>query len=454
MDLFQLPPLPQGKAFLPFQIPLMQQMLYFYITRHMKGVYNGCDRGLGKTIKAIALANFFEARRTIIVCPASVRANWEEEIREFSTIPNPRIRTIYNSRDILPNFDHVNFIVCSYAMLIKPAVFKAIIKDRFDFCIFDEAHNLLTLHSQKTKACIQVWNNSKRGNMLSGTPIRRCTTDLFPSLHILMPEDFHSFTEFAEEYAKKRTVPWGSGSEYYDGKNLDQLKQVLRQNFFVRISKDEALPDLPKKNYQKIVLDVKLSSSEKFTKEEEEAILEAFQDPAAAKPRSKSVRDTRHVAHKRQELAIKKVDSGLEFILDFIDCDQPTPIVIYAFYHLTIDYLAQQLAEFNPVILDGRTPGKQKQKAIDDFCEGRTSVFIGQIQSAGVGIDGLQHRASNVIYVETSYDPSDIEQSVDRLCRYGQTQRVNAYFFCARDTVEENVFKIVKSKQTMIEKVI
>jgi len=95
-------------------------------------------------------------------------------------------------------------------------------------------------------------------------------------------------------------------------------------------------------------------------------------------------------------------------------------IVIFARHREVIDKLKEKLSAFNPVIFRGGMTPPEKEKAkhffiTDPFCR----VFIGNIQAAGTGVDGLQKVSNTAIFAELSWVPGEMEQCVRRLKRMG-----------------------------------
>lgn len=94
--------------------------------------------GLGKTAECILLGNAIEAKHTLVVCPASLRLNWEREIWSWSTIPNVSTYPVLKSGDGV-SLD-ANYVIISYALLANQSILDAILDVTWDHVILDEAH--------------------------------------------------------------------------------------------------------------------------------------------------------------------------------------------------------------------------------------------------------------------------------------------------------------------------
>ena len=442
-------PVPEGKTLFSFQKNSILEMLRFMQDLAMKGVYLGSDMGLGKTCTTITLAaNILKSKRILVLCPSGLRGTWETEIRDWDLDPLPTIHTLYTSRGAIRPVT-AKWCVCSYALLLKKNVFERLYEVPWDFIIFDEAKELKSMDAKRTVLAIELWNRARRGIWQDGTPITRTTLDIYPACHTLMPGDFTCIDTFAEEYCLKRSVPWGwQGWEYFGGKNLEKLRDIIRSNFFVRKKKEEVLPDLPDTTYQKIVLDCG-PFDKKLTEAQENFILDAVRmgkDPnECARPE-----DKKHISERRLEAGMKTLKEGKEFIGNMLE--SKIPIVVVAYHRAVIDAIMEIYNQYNPVKIDGSVVGAAKDRARDAFNTGKTDLIVLQIKSA-VGIN-LQYRCSTVIYVETSYDPTQIEQSRDRVRRIGQKNAINCYFLVAKGSVDEEVFEVMKRKLMMIEQVI
>lgn len=121
----------------------------------------GDQPGLGKTPIAIAFANEIDAKRVLVVCPANIRIQWVNRIREWSTMrwPHNLIYPILSGRHgVHPT---AQWTVVSYDLARTPAIGRALARQRYDLLILDEAHYLKTVDSGRTHAVF--------GDLLTGS---------------------------------------------------------------------------------------------------------------------------------------------------------------------------------------------------------------------------------------------------------------------------------------------
>jgi SWI/SNF-related matrix-associated actin-dependent regulator of chromatin subfamily A-like protein 1 len=152
----------------------------------------------------------------------------------------------------------------------------------------------------------------------------------------------------------------------------------------------------------------------------------------------------------RRELAMLKLDESANYIKDMLE--SVDKIVIFAYHHDVMNILKYKLAAFNPVILTGKHTLANKQKAVDDFQNKKgVRVFIGQIQAAGTGL--TLTAASDVVFVESSWVPGEINQAIDRCHRIGQKHNVTAKFLVVEKSLDETMLKSIFDKGKIINQI-
>ena len=451
IDNFSIP-IATSQKMLPYQDAAIRRMLRFFVTNGMKGVYNGYEPGLGKSMMAITLAaNIFKSKKILVGCPPGLVGNWADEIRKWDIDNTSGVLTvnqIRKSRDAL-RYLTAKWTICGYSLFLSENVFRRLDEMDWDFIIFDEAKDLKSSTAKRTRLAQALWNNTRRGLWMDGTPMTKSAQDLYVPCNVMMPEHYTSEDEFCERYCLRRTTPWGyQGWEYFSGQNLEELGSHMRENFFVRKKKEEVLLDLPPTTYQKISLDCG-AFDKKLTEEQERTILEAIKegkDPnLCAKPQ-----DKKHISERRLEAGIKTLAAATDIIGTYVE--GKIPLMVVAYHTAVINAVMDMYKKFNPVKIDGSVVGAAKDRARDAFNNGQSDLIVLQIRSA-VGIN-LHYRCSNAIYAELSYDPTQILQSLDRLRRIGQHSSVNAMFLVAAGSVDEQIFDILKQKLQIIEQTI
>jgi len=133
-------PLPAGRKLLPYQ----SSGVAYALAREATLI--GDEMGLGKTIQAIAVANATAPRRILVICPASLKLNWRNEINAWQTLDLP-VRVINAGDDVTDTdgWNVINFDICHrYQEFLKGV--------EWDLVVIDECHRLKSQSAQRSLA--------------------------------------------------------------------------------------------------------------------------------------------------------------------------------------------------------------------------------------------------------------------------------------------------------------
>jgi len=101
--------------------------------------------------------------------------------------------------------------------------------------------------------------------------------------------------------------------------------------------------------------------------------------------------------------------------------------------------------------LDGRT--RNRQDRVDRFQEDEDcKLFLISLKAGGLGLNLTA--AEYVFLLDPWWNPAVEAQAIDRAHRIGQTRRVFAYRLIARDSVEEKVIELQKTKRDLADAII
>ena len=138
--------------------------------------------GLGKTTSTIIAALESGSKKILIVCPASLKLNWEREIRNYSD------RAVYICEG--KKYEDADFVITNYDILKNfhnesDKENSLIVKSNFDLVIIDEAHYISNTQAQRTKLINDIVSNIKRIWLLTGTPITSRPINYFNLLRMI-----------------------------------------------------------------------------------------------------------------------------------------------------------------------------------------------------------------------------------------------------------------------------
>ena len=391
----------EGQNYLPYQ----QAGIEFMVER--PNVLLADPPGLGKTIEIAGTLNQLHSPRVLIVCPASLRLNWIQELQKWLS------------------YDPESLEVVSVDSVWRKGVFSRLVATSFDFMAVDEAQYIKETDSKRSMACAALAAKAMRVVLMTGTPVKNRPRDGFHLLHILAPDIFPDYRQFALRYCaafqqtiyikggKKRTIWNDNGSS-----NLEELNDILRSTIMLRRSKEDALPQLPRKRRQLIEVEgaAKEVKAEKAAWEEVCASI-GYEEALRQMETGAGIAFT-EMASKRKTVALSKIPFVVEHVSNLLDSGEK--VILFAHHRDVISGLADGLKDYSPVTYVGGMNEKQKDDAKRRFMEDDACrVFIGNIQAAGTGLTLTV--SSTVVFAEMSYCPSDMEQCEDRACRIGQT---------------------------------
>lgn len=195
-----------------------------------KGVVLADEVGLGKTIEAgLVLCQYWSTgkRKIIIICPASLRKQWEAELQDKFGIPCEILDTKNHNaylRDGRNPLSAKRVIICSYNFCAKHK--GDIVTNRFDLAVIDEAHKMRNVYrkSARTAADVRDALHGVKKLLLTATPFQNSLMELYGLTSVIDDRFFGSEKSFRNEYGK--------------GENLKQLRERIRPLFTRTLRKD------------------------------------------------------------------------------------------------------------------------------------------------------------------------------------------------------------------------
>lgn len=405
----------------------------------------GDEPGLGKTVQAIALANLVDARRVLVVCPANVRLHWQAFAKRWSTIPGVCTYPIFSAKNGVHPRCH--YIIISYDILRNDSIQKTLASEEWDLVILDEAHFLKTPDAKRTQAVFGagryrgggIVGKAKRTLALTGTPLMNRPRECYTLARGL---NWESIDFMSEDYFRNRFNPSGWGWEVQG--RLPELRARLRCNFMIRRLKSEVLTDLPDKRYEMTFIEETgavraVLAKEKLLHFNPERIFESTFDVDG------------EMSTVRREMGEAKAPLVVEHIKYLLDIVELPKLVVFAHHRNVLDLLNDALVQYGPVMYRGGMTTSAKEMSRRAFISNPDcKIFLGQTDSAGLGLDGLQEVASHVVFAEPSWTPGTNEQAADRCHRKGQHQSVVVQFLIAEGSIDELVLGVMLRKVGVI----
>lgn len=380
----------------------------------------GDDMGMGKTLQvivAIKEANLFPC---IIVCPAFLKYNWADEFNKWYDANDISIIDT-NNQDFSRSITIIN-----YRILDKYK--ETLLSKKYALCVFDESQYIKNPKSQRSKVSIEMANRSPRAFLLSATPILNRTSELigqFEALGVL--NDFGGWHGFSKRYCDLKITKYGMDTS--SSSHVEELYQIMINNFYLKRLKRDYLKDLPEKISSKLEVDIR---NFKEYESEYEEIIKIIHD-------STYTQQLKLLATLRRLTGIGKIPYAKEWVKNTIA--QGNKVIVFCVHREVVQELGKLL---NCPIIYGGVSAKKKNTIKDEFQEGKHDCIVCNIDSGGVG---LNLTAGNfVLMLEEDYSPAKNEQAEDRSWRYGQTRQVNVVKVLAKNTVDEYIHEVVNKK--------
>ena len=434
-------PAPPGLSYLPYQ----KAGIAYAIKRRDALIAD--EMGLGKTIQAIGTINADpSAQRILVVCPASLKLNWQREAEKWLVEKRPIIVVSGGKTVEIPAGPVV--VVVNYEVVGKhPELQKG-----WDIAIFDESHYLKNPKAARTKEGLGI--SAKRRLFLTGTPIMNRPIELFPILESV--GIFGNYWKFAERYCDLQQTRYGV--DVSGASNLSELQGILREKIMVRRLKKDVLTELPAKIRQQIVLDPEGRDEKAAIKAELEVLKTAKKAKEALKNDKNNqeikgiyLNSLSEIAKARHSTTLVKVPRVVERVQELLESGEARKIIVFAHHRDVIDALKSGLSAFSPVSLTGEDSLEARQQAVDRFqTDPSCRVFIASIRAAGVGI--TLTAASTVIFAELDWTPSALSQAEDRAHRIGQTDSVLVVHILLNGSIDAKLSEKLIEKQKIIEK--
>ena len=403
------------------------------------------DMGLGKTPMSLwnLQKNFSRALPCIIICPASLKYQWKNEVKSvlgikaFVAEGRAPSKTKRVPKIVIINYDILQY----WLQWLKNKQPQSIVIDECQFIANPSTH--------RTKAVKTLCFGMNNITALSGTPLMNRPIELFPILNILKPITFSSRWSYGMKYCGGKRNQWGW--EFKGATNIEKLNKLLLDTCMVRRRKYEVLKDLPAKLRQ--VIPCKLSKSEyvEYNKANNDFLNWLGERDPEAVVRAERAEAVVKLGYLLRLVADLKLKYVVQWVQDFLESTD-RKLVVFANHRNVISNLNEQIKS-KSVVIDGSVPSAKRQEFVKRFqTDDRIRVFIGNIKAAGVGLNLTA--SSDTVFTEMAWRPSDHTQAEDRCHRIGQRDTVWAHYFVAENTIEEELCKIIQQKQEVISNIL
>ena len=396
------------------------------------------DMGLGKTTSTIIAALETGAKKILIVCPASLKINWQREIQNYSD------KSVYICEGKKFSTDE-EFTIINYDILknfydIKDKDNSLIATSKFDLVILDEAHMISNPQAQRTKIINSFVKKIERVWLLTGTPMTSRPINYYNILNLIESPVAANWMAYAIRYCQGYQFNAGKRKVWnvQGASNLDELRERTSKQILRRLKED--VLDLPDKIITPIYLRLKSKDYENLMGEYFDWYENKSEESSSLTVQFSKLMKVRKV------IADEKINNTIEIAENIIE--QGKKVIIFTNFTETLQLLHNHFGK-SSVYLDGSCSKVQRQFAVDQFQENdKIKVFIGNLKAAGVGI--TLTAAEACIMNDLSFVPAEHAQAEDRAYRYGQKNNVLVYYPLFENTIEGAIYDILSRKKKII----
>lgn len=407
--------------------------------------------GLGKTVCALVAQSFIKNDRILIICPNSLKYQWQKEINRFDLGSSI---VLDKSEDLSKIYDQ-KFIILSYQLMNNNIEFFE--KNSYDILIVDEVQKIKNNETITWKNIVRL--RSEYTFTLSGTPLENHVNDLISIINFLNPNEFNPLWKFYYQYC-----------DYTKAKVLG-LKSNMIEAFKNRIAKyiinpkiDDSELKLPELVEYTKICEIDQDSKachDKYFDMAVPLLSKAFTKPLTL-PEKNALNGYLTMARLASTDArlVSKTErtsnrfTEIENLIEEITKDNK--IVIFSEWIKATDLLIDFLEKNNIgyVYFNSTINSKKKQMNLNQFIKDDSIKVFLSTDSGGLGVDGLQLACHHLIHIERVWNPAKIKQRNGRLVRTLQSKdKVYSYYFTCKTEVEIMVEESNLRKNTLIENV-
>lgn len=414
--------------------------------------------GLGKSIQSIAIAverkNRGEINSCLIVCPASLKYNWLDEIHKFTkesalVIGHKTKNKEEREKQWIATgyfFKIVNYELLARDLYVEPkktdnriSSANAILKS-FDMSIFDECQYLKHHSSIRTQACRSLQTKYRIG--LSGTPIDGKLEEIHSIFQILKPGLFVNKTKFMERYAEYDY--FGSVKGYH---RVNEVRDKI-EPYYLRRLKEVVFKDLPPKIFKDLHVELSDKNMRDYKK-----IIKGKSDITAEASAAELVIRARQFLDFPEIIGLHNSSDKYKVFRELMDnlvMENNEKTIVFTQYTNSIKYLVKNLKADgykHILIIDGSVDSEERQEICKKF-NNEDKPFILIMSDAGCTGLNLQ-TAKNVVHYTDNFSPAVMQQRNDRAHRATTKHTVVIYRFICDETIDEHVRNILGQKMAI-----
>ena len=391
------------------------------------------EMGLGKTMQAITAARLLmrsgQVNSVLVVCPKPLIPNWQREFAMWAEeLPAITISGNAARRRMLWTMPGIPLRIANYELLARDfEMLGADALPAFDLVILDEAQRIKNRDSRTAQAARRIPRH--RSWALTGTPIENRT------------EELASLFEFL------RIVPRGGTP------SIRRLSRLAGE-YVLRRTKNLVLTDLPPRLDRDESIELSPAQEHAYRTAERDGVIQLndLGDSITIQHVFELILRLKQIANFDPLTGESTKFERLAAELDEIAASG-SKAILFSQWTGCLNWLNERLQPFGPLIFHGGVPSGRREAVLERFRDDDDAHIL--LMSYGVGSVGLNlQMASYVFLFDRWWNPAVEDQAINRAHRIGQTNPVTVTRFICRDTIEERIDRILRSKRQLFEAVL
>lgn len=399
--------------------------------------------GMGKTIQVLGVIEQLKPKRVLVLCPASLKFQWENEIKKF--LPSLTTQVIHGSKDERGAqwLKEAVITIANYELLLRDSEPQAI---DWDIVITDEATRLSNPHAKTTRIIRKL--STKHKYALTGTPISNRLEDVWGLVDWVAPGTLGNYFKFTEKYCVKNQ--YGAIVGY---RNTESLKERVKR-YMLRRERSSVFNELPERIVTELPVELSEEEKELYDNIRMELLFEIqktdiskINNPVMLQHTIVKLMRLQQLVDSMELLGEKTKSSKLEALKDVIgNFLEGGKVIVYTKFAQMANILERELSDYYALKLSGAV--NNRQEVIDLFNADNKHKVLVITDAAAFGVN-LQYQCGTIVYYDMPLSLAKLTQIEGRVNRIGQKRSILIYYLLARGTIDMKIKNMLQRKQTL-----
>ena len=408
------------------------------------------DMGLGKTIQGIGVAELLaheaDISKVLVICPASIKAQWRSEIERFSKRDVQLV--LGGAAERVSQYDNdCFFTICNYEQVLRDIV--AIERVPWDLIILDEGQRIKNWEAKTSQVVKGL--RSPFVLVLTGTPIENRLDDLFSVVEFIDDRRLGPAFRF---FNRHRLVD--ERGKVLGYQRLGELRERLKP-ILLRRTRSSIMKDLPERTTE--IVRIAPTAEQLTIHDGQRRIIRSIVNKRFISEMDllrlrkallicRMVADSTFLVDKEPPGFSSKLEA-LDNLLGSLFAEDGRKVLLFSEWTTMLTLIEPLIEKYDApfVRLDGSVPQAKRQQIVRTFQKDPACRLFLSTNAGSVGLN-LQ-AADTVINVDLPWNPAILEQRIARAHRMGQKRPVHVFLLVTEDTIEENLLGTLSAKQEL-----